>query len=71
MIEEANQELNVDARAQLYSELQQVMFEEAPSILPAQENVILAYRDWLQGVIANPMWPRPGLRYSLYSKGED
>jgi peptide/nickel transport system substrate-binding protein len=71
MIEEANQELNVDARAQLYSELQQVMFEEAPSILPAQENVILAYREWLQGVIANPMWPRPGLRYSLYSKGED
>jgi peptide/nickel transport system substrate-binding protein len=71
MIEEANQELDVDARAQLYSELQQVMFEEAPSILPAQENVILAYREWLQGVIANPMWPRPGLRYSLYSKGED
>jgi peptide/nickel transport system substrate-binding protein len=71
MIEEANQELDPDARVELYSELQQVMFEEAPSILPAQENVILAYRDWLHGVIANPMWPRPGLRYSLYSKGED
>jgi peptide/nickel transport system substrate-binding protein len=70
MIEEANRELDLDARAQLYSELQQVMYEEAPSILPAQENVILAYREWLDGVIANPMWPRPGLRYSLYGKGE-
>jgi peptide/nickel transport system substrate-binding protein len=71
MIEEANRELDPDARAELYAELQQVMFEEAPSILPAQENVILAYREWLDGVIANPMWPRPGLRYSLYGKGED
>ena len=70
MIEAANRELDLDARAELYSELQKVMYDEAPSILPAQENIVLAYRDWLSGVIANPMWPRPGLRYSLYSKGE-
>jgi peptide/nickel transport system substrate-binding protein len=71
MIENANQELDLDARAELYAELQQLMYEEAPSILPAQENIVLAYRDWLSGVTANPMWPRPGLRPSLYSKGED
>ena len=46
------------------------MYDEAPSILPAQENIVLAYRDWLTDVMANPMWPRPGLRYSLYGKGE-
>ena len=69
MIEAANSELDLDARAELYSELQQVMFDEAPSILPAQENIVLAYRDWLTDVSANPMWPRPGLRFSLYGKG--
>ncbi|HET9422883.1 MAG TPA: ABC transporter substrate-binding protein [Nocardioides sp.] len=69
MIEAANRELDLDARAALYAELQQVMYDEAPSILPAQENIVLAYRDWLTDVIANPMWPRPGLRYSLYGKG--
>jgi peptide/nickel transport system substrate-binding protein len=69
MIEAANSELDLDARAELYSELQQVMYDEAPSILPAQENIVLAYRDWLTDVSANPMWPRPGLRYSLYGKG--
>jgi peptide/nickel transport system substrate-binding protein len=69
MIEAANQELDLDARAALYSELQQVMYDEAPSLLPAQENLILAYRDWLTDVVANPMWPRPGLRYALYGKG--
>ena len=69
MIEAANQELDLDARAELYAELQQVMYDEAPSLLPAQENLILAYRDWLTDVVANPMWPRPGLRYSLYGKG--
>jgi peptide/nickel transport system substrate-binding protein len=71
MIEEANRELDSDARAELYAELQQRMFEEAPSILPAQENVVLAYRDWLTDVVANPMWPRPGLNWSLYGKGEE
>ncbi len=69
MIAAANRELDLDARAQLYAELQQRMFEEAPSLLPAQENVILAYRDWLTDVTANPMWPRPGLRWALYGKG--
>ena len=68
MIEDANRELDLDARAALYAELQQVMYDEAPSILPAQENIVLAYRDWLTDVVANPMWPRPGLRYSLYGK---
>ena len=69
MIEAANAELDPDAREALYAELQQVMYDEAPSILPAQENIVLAYRDWLTDVVANPMWPRPGLRYSLYGKG--
>jgi peptide/nickel transport system substrate-binding protein len=68
MIEDANRELDPEARAEMYAELQQVMFEEAPSLLPAQESLVLAYRDWLTDVSANPMWPRPGLRYSLYGK---
>jgi peptide/nickel transport system substrate-binding protein len=68
MIEEANQELDPAAREELYAELQQVVYEEAPSIFPAQEAAVLAYREWLNGVVVNPMWPRPALRWSLYGK---
>ena len=69
MITEAQRELDPDARAELYSELQQVLFDEAMWIFTAQESAVLAYRDWLTGVTVNPMWPRPALRYSLYGKG--
>ena len=69
MIDAANAETDSEARAELYAELQQRIFEEAPSIIPANENIILAYRDWLSDVFGNPMWPRPGLRWSLIEKG--
>lgn len=69
MITAAQRELDPDARAELYSELQQVLFDEAMWIFTAQESAVLAYRDWLTGVTVNPMWPRPALRYSLYGKG--
>lgn len=68
MIEAANAELDPDAREQLYFELQEVLYEEAMWVMPAQEALVLAYRDWLTGVAANSMWPRPGLKYSLYGK---
>jgi ABC-type transport system substrate-binding protein len=68
MIEEAQRELDPGLREQLYAELQRATYEEAPSIFPAQEAAVLAYREWLDGVVANPMWPRPALRYSLYDK---
>lgn len=71
MITAAQRELDPDARAALYSELQQVLFDEAMWIFTAQESAVLAYRDWLDGVTVNPMWPRPALRYSLYGKGGD
>jgi peptide/nickel transport system substrate-binding protein len=68
MIEKAQRELDPGRREQLYAELQRATYEEAPSIFPAQESAVLAYREWLNGVVANPMWPRPALRYSLYDK---
>jgi peptide/nickel transport system substrate-binding protein len=69
MIDDANSEVDLAAREELYKELQARIFEEAPSIIPANENIILAYRDWLSDVFGNPMWPRPGLRWSLIQKG--
>jgi peptide/nickel transport system substrate-binding protein len=68
MVEDANRELNPDERAKQYAELQRVLYEEAMWLLPAQEALVLANRDWLEGVVANAMWPRPGLKYSLYGK---
>ena len=68
MIIEAQQELDPAARAELYSGLQAAVYEEAPSIFPAQEAAVLAHREWLTDVVANPMWPRPALNYALYGK---
>jgi peptide/nickel transport system substrate-binding protein len=68
MIEKAQQELEPTAREELYSGLQASVYEEAPSIFPAQEAAVLAHRDWLTDVVANPMWPRPALNYALYGK---
>ena len=70
LIDAAKRELDPEARAEIYAELQAIMYDEAPSILPAQENAVLAYRDWLNDVVANPMWPRPSLRFNLYDKGQ-
>ena len=71
MITEAKRELDPDARADLYSELQEVLYEEAMWIFTAQEAAVAAYQNGLTGVTVNPMWPRPALRYSLYGKGGD
>lgn len=70
LIDAAKRELDPDARAEMYAELQQMMYEEAPSVLPGQENAVLAYRDWLNDVAANPLWPRPSVKLSYYDKGQ-
>ena len=68
MIAEARRTLDVDRRLEIYSELQQVLYEEAMWVMPAQEGAPIAYGEWMKGVVINPMWPRPTTRWALYDK---
>ncbi len=69
LIDRAKVELDPDARAALYSELQAVLFEDPMWIIAAQEGVVAAHRDWVQGFVSNPLWPRPSLKFALMDKG--
>lgn len=68
MIAEARRTVDVDRRLEMYSELQQLLYEEAMWVMPAQEGAPIAYGQWMKGVVINPMWPRPTTRWALYDK---
>ncbi|MGH8871373.1 MAG: ABC transporter substrate-binding protein [Acidimicrobiia bacterium] len=68
LIESARTELDLDTRLGIYTELQNVLYEEAPWVMPAQEGAPIGYGEWMKGVVINPMWPRPTTKWSLYDK---
>ncbi|MDN5851326.1 MAG: ABC transporter substrate-binding protein [Actinomycetia bacterium] len=57
-----------DRQLEIYSELQQIQYDEAMWVITAQEALPLAYGDWMTGVTVNPLWPRPYFRWALYDK---
>ena len=61
-------ELDEDARLEIMSELQNVLYEEAPWIMPANEGAPSAYGEWVEGHVENPMWPRPSQYWKLWNK---
>lgn len=69
LIDSAKVELDPVARAAIYAELQQVLFDDPMWIIAAQEGVVSARRDWVQGFVSNPLWPRPSLKFALLDKG--
>ena len=38
-------------------------------VVGPQEGVVSARRDWVQGYISNPLWPRPSIKFALLDKG--
>jgi peptide/nickel transport system substrate-binding protein len=68
LIDEAAVELDPARRAELYAELQRLAYEDPMWIIAAQEGVVMAYRDYLQGFVMQPLWPRPSLRFALFDK---
>ncbi len=68
MIDAAAVELDVDKRAAMYAELQRVLFDEPMWLIGAQEGVVAAHRDWVQGFTMQPLWPRPGFKFALFDK---
>ncbi|MGI1661526.1 ABC transporter substrate-binding protein [Palleronia sp. KMU-117] len=68
LIEAASVELDTDTRAAIYSELQTMLYDDPMWLIGAQEGVVMAHRDWVQGFQMQPLWPRPGLKFALLNK---
>jgi peptide/nickel transport system substrate-binding protein len=67
LIRDAAVELDVDLRADMYSELAQLVYEDAPYIWLWQGNNFHIERSWVSGYYFNPMYA--GFYYSAFSKG--
>lgn len=68
MIASARTALDEEERLEILSEIQQVLYEEAMWIMPANEAAPLGRGEWVQGHVENPMWPRPGQYWAIYDK---
>ena len=68
LINSARTTLDEDERLSILSEIQNVLYEEAMWIMPANEGAPSASGDWVQGHVENPMWARPSQYWAYYSK---
>jgi peptide/nickel transport system substrate-binding protein len=68
LINSARTTLDEEERLGILSEIQNVLFEEAMWIMPANEGAPSAAGEWVQGHVENPMWARPSQYWALYSK---
>jgi peptide/nickel transport system substrate-binding protein len=68
LIISARTTLDEAERLGILSEIQNVLYEEAMWIMPANEGAPSASGDWVQGHVENPMWARPSQYWALYSK---
>jgi peptide/nickel transport system substrate-binding protein len=68
LIDAAAVEIDTEKRAALYAELQRLLFDDPMWIIAAQEGVAMAHRDWVQGFVMQPLWPRPSLKFALFNK---
>lgn len=68
LIDAAAVELDSERRAEIYAELQRILYDEPMWLIGAQEGVTLAHRDWVQNFQMQPLWPRPSLKFALLDK---
>jgi peptide/nickel transport system substrate-binding protein len=68
MIDEASITTDPDERVQIYSELADILYEDPMWIIAGNETALNAHREWLQGFVMNPLWPRPSLKFALFDK---
>lgn len=66
LIDAGKATVNPEERIAIYSELQNILHEEAMWILAAQEGLAFPYRTWLKDFVVNPLWRGP--HYEYYSK---
>ena len=68
LIDAGGVELDTERRAEIYAELQRLLYDEPMWLIAAQEGVTLAQRDWVQNFAMQPLWPRPSLKFALLDK---
>jgi peptide/nickel transport system substrate-binding protein len=68
LIDQGAVELDVTKRAAIYAELQRLTFEDPMWVIGAQEGIVMAYRDYVQGFAMQPLWPRPSLKFAFFDK---
>jgi peptide/nickel transport system substrate-binding protein len=68
LIDEAATELDEDRRAEIYSELQALLYEDPMWVIAAQEGIVNAHRDNVEGFVLNTLWPRPNVKFALFDK---
>lgn len=68
IIDEAAVELDTSAREALYAELAPMLFEDPMWVIAGNEVALNAHRDWVQGFVMNPLWPRPSVKFALFDK---
>ncbi|MDA9099599.1 ABC transporter substrate-binding protein [Aquiluna sp.] len=56
-------------RLEIYSELQQLLYEDPMWVYAAQEGLAYPYRSWLEGFTVNPLWRGPHYEYYTKSNG--
>lgn len=67
LIDAGKATVDPDDRRAIYSELQQLLYEDPMWIYAAQEGLAYPYRSWLQDFTVNPLWRGP--HYEYYTKG--
>ncbi len=68
LIDEAAVELDETRRAELYGELQNLLYDDPMWLIAAQEGIANAHRDHVEGFVLNPLWPRPNVKFALFNK---
>jgi peptide/nickel transport system substrate-binding protein len=68
LIEQGATELDEATREGIYSELQAVLYEDPMWVIAAQEGIVNAHRDNVEGFVLNTLWPRPNVKFALFDK---
>ena len=68
LIDAGKATVNPDERQAIYSELQQLLYEDPMWVYAAQEGLAFPYRSWLEDFTVNPLWRGP--HYEYYTKAE-
>lgn len=66
LIDEGKATVDPDRRKQIYSELQDILYEDPMWVYAAQEGLAYPYRAWLTDFVVNPLWRGP--HYEYYDK---
>jgi peptide/nickel transport system substrate-binding protein len=68
LIDQAATEIDEPTREQIYSELQALLYEDPMWVIAAQEGIVNAHRDRVEGFVLNTLWPRPNVKFALFDK---